>query len=208
MKSVVDFILWVPPILFALTVHEFSHAWVANKMGDSTAKDLGRMTLNPLVHLDPLGTLLLLVAHFGWAKPVPIDSRRMRNPQRDIVFVSLAGPVSNFALAIISGLLARTYIDIGGHSEIIFYTLQYSLIINVVLMVFNLIPIPPLDGSKIFYGLFHLSNSSIMNFERFGPMLLLGLILLGSFGGLNIFGFIISPFIAIFNAIFFGGMNV
>jgi Zn-dependent protease len=140
-------------LLLSITVHEFSHAYTANKLGDSTAKDLGRMTLNPLVHLDPLGTLTLLLIGFGWGKAVPINYYNLRNPKRDAALISLAGPASNFAMAVGLAILVKLL------GAIIPSTLALSIVVypiilyNLVLGIFNLIPVEPLDGFKIVNGI-------------------------------------------------------
>ncbi|MEA1986998.1 MAG: site-2 protease family protein, partial [Candidatus Marinimicrobia bacterium] len=144
------------PILFALTIHELSHGMVAYYFGDPTAKNAGRLTLNPLAHLDPIGTLMIFIVHFGWAKPVPVNPAYLRNPKKDMIWISLAGPASNMVLAFITGLLIRVVgLNITDNFTLDFIKmmLYYSLTINLALAVFNLIPIPPLDGSKILAGL-------------------------------------------------------
>lgn len=144
------FVIVVVSLLISLTIHEFSHALVAHKLGDSTAKNLGRMTLNPLAHLDPLGTITLLIAGFGWGKPVPVNYYNLRNPKRDAALISLAGPTSNFIIATSLTLLAKVVL-LTPFS--IFAAFLYPVILyNLVLGVFNLIPIEPLDGFKIVNG--------------------------------------------------------
>ncbi len=204
-------LLLAPPILIALTVHEFAHAYTAHRLGDPTARMLGRLTLNPLKHLDPLGTIMLFIAQFGWAKPVPVDPHYFRSPKRDMLLVALAGPVSNLLLAFLAGLLLRL-----GRAEIvplaygsIFYVMTYmSLIINLSLAFFNLLPIPPLDGSKILRSLLpdHML-ANYMRFEAYGPFILLGLILLDRFVEAPLLGAVINPFIYFFKTLFAGTTN-
>jgi Zn-dependent protease len=152
-------LLLVPPILVALTFHEYAHGYVANKYGDDTAKRNGRLTLNPLAHLDPVGTIMIFLVHFGWAKPVPVNPYRLRNPKRDMLWISAAGPLANMVLALLSGLLLRVVFALGGaphtHSiaGLLIYMVIMGLQINLALAIFNVLPIAPLDGSKILAGL-------------------------------------------------------
>ena len=154
-------IIWAVPVIFAITVHEFSHGWVASKLGDNTAKFLGRLTLNPIKHVDPIGTiavpLILLVLGgfvFGWAKPVPINWSNLRNPKRDIALVAIAGPLSNLIMALLWALFIKLGIMLSHSiSPSIALSMIYmgsaGILINLVLLFLNLIPIPPLDGSRV-----------------------------------------------------------
>jgi len=156
---------WALPVLFAIVLHEVAHGWVADRLGDNTARFMGRLTLNPLKHIDPVGTilipvLLLVVGSpflFGYARPVPIDFRKLRNPRRDMIWVALAGPVTNLLLALISTLVLAVTVHLPGSAEWVARPLalmcQASIIINVVLCIFNLIPLPPLDGGRVAVGL-------------------------------------------------------
>lgn len=155
-------------LLIAVTVHEFSHALSADKLGDPTPRAYGRLTLNPLAHLDPLGTLMLILVHFGWGKPVPIDPYNFRHPRRDEILVALAGPVSNFILAFIFSRFPYT----------ITYIFAY---INLYLGLFNLFPIPPLDGSKVLLNILPIDTAIKIQeaFERYGFILIALLIISG-----------------------------
>lgn len=155
-------LLSVPSILIALTVHEVAHGYAAYRLGDPTARNLGRLSLNPLKHLDPIGTLCMLLAGFGWAKPVPINTRNFKNPRRDMALSALAGPVSNVLLGFAGVLLQAIFLKLFGAfpptTERTAYIYQITLIffvmftsLNIGLAIFNLLPVPPLDGSRIFY---------------------------------------------------------
>jgi Zn-dependent protease len=204
-------LLLAPPILLALTFHEFSHAFVANKYGDDTAKRSGRLTLNPLAHLDPLGTIMIFLVHFGWAKPVPVNPYNLRNPKRDMMWISAAGPLSNMLLALISGLLLRL-ISIAGIMPdrnsmmgVLLIMIVWSLQINLALAIFNILPIAPLDGSKILFGILPARFAKqIYLLERYGPFVLMGLILFGMITKVSILGQMIWPFVRFFSNLFAG----
>ncbi len=173
-----NLIIQIPPLLFALTFHELAHGYVAYSLGDHTAKDEGRLTLNPLKHLDPIGTLAFIVMKIGWAKPIPVNPANLRNPHKDMLFVSLAGPGANIVLAIISAILVKILFLFPVLPSFIFNPLANMLVasvwINVVLAVFNCVPIPPLDGSKILMGLLPQDLAySYANLEPYGFILVL-----------------------------------
>jgi Zn-dependent protease len=181
--------VWILPVVFAITVHEVAHGWVAKKYGDNTASILGRLTLNPVKHIDLFGTLiipgLLLLSFsgfiFGWAKPVPVDARNFKNPRRDMAIVALAGPVSNLLMAFGWALIARLGVTLGAQTEAISLPLIYTGIagisINLVLAMINLLPIPPLDGSRILTGILPSYWAWQYNrLERFGFVILLVLL--------------------------------
>ena len=142
-------ILLIPALVFSLSFHEFAHAWMAYRLGDETAARLGRLTLNPMAHLDPVGSIALLLMGFGWAKPVPVDSRFLNNPRDDMVKVAAAGPLSNLLLAVLSAISLRVLLSGGFLSPEIKTFLIIFMQINITLAVFNLLPISPLDGSRI-----------------------------------------------------------
>ena len=213
MNDPVGLILLLPPLLFALTFHEASHGWMALRLGDPTAKLLGRLTLNPLVHLDPLGTLIFIIPpHIGWAKPVPVDVRYLKHPRRDMMWIALAGPVSNVILAFLFGMILRGMNAVGHDfaspaERALVNMVAWSVVLNLSLAAFNLIPIFPLDGSKVLTGL--LSPNAAARFQQLepvGPILLLGLILIGSFSGVSVIGTIISPFTSTLGRLFTGGI--
>ena len=194
-------ILLIPVLLFALVFHEFSHGWVANKLGDPTAKYAGRLTLNPMAHLDLFGSLMILFVGFGWAKPVPVDSRYLANPRTDMMKIAFAGPASNLLLAFIAGLLIRLTGNMGVLSSMLIMFAQ----INIMLAVFNMIPIPPLDGSQIFSGLMIRHNPDlVIKLQVYGPQILMGLILFGMLTSISPIWWIISPFVNFFMFLFVG----
>lgn len=179
------------PTLFAIVVHEVAHGWVAKRHGDNTAYMLGRLTLNPLKHIDPVGTILvplLMIAFlgfaFGWAKPVPIDWRNLRNPKRDMVLVAAAGPVSNLLMAIGWGLVVKLASFLPGSLNMIalplIYMGMFGIFINVILMVFNLIPIPPLDGGRVAVGLLPPAAArGLSRLEPYGLLIIVALLATG-----------------------------
>ncbi len=176
----------LPLFLIAVVIHEYAHGWVANQLGDPTAKYAGRLTLNPLAHIDMMGTILLPLflimmgspIIFGWAKPVPINFALLRNPKRDMFWVSIAGIAANFLLALFLSILLKIGVFPVHSYGWIF--LNYGILINLVLAVFNAIPIPPLDGSKILLGLLPREWAySYMQLERFGFLILIALLWLG-----------------------------
>ena len=194
-------VLLIPVLLFALVFHEFAHGWVANKLGDPTAKYAGRLTLNPMAHLDMFGSLMILFVGFGWAKPVPVDSRYLANPRKDMMKIAFAGPAANLLLAFIAGILIRTTGNLGPFTTMMIMFTQ----INIMLAVFNMIPIPPLDGSQIFSGMMIRKNPDlVMKLQMYGPQILMGLILFGLFTSFSPIWIIISPFVNFFMLLFAG----
>jgi len=172
-------ILMTPVILFSLTVHEYSHGRMALRLGDDTAQRLGRLSFNPLRHLDILGVLFFYFVGFGWAKPVPVDPRNFEHPRRDMMYVAIAGPLSNIALAVCCSFFIRL---ISPEFSYLFVILAYGIWINVALAIFNMLPIYPLDGSSVLKGMVSQKIAEGMtNLDRFGAFLILGVFLLDHF---------------------------
>ncbi|MCU0462463.1 MAG: site-2 protease family protein [Bacteroidales bacterium] len=182
---------FLPGIVIGLTVHEFSHAWIASLCGDTTSKDQGRLTLNPLKHIDLLGFIMLLVAGFGWAKPVQFDEKNLHNPKKDIMKIAVAGPLSNALTAMVLSIIYLLFIDIDitgyhrGHvilSEIFIY----AIYINWGLLVFNLIPIPPLDGSHLLLNWFRKYPALYAGLYKYGTIALFGLLIFSAISKINL----------------------
>lgn len=200
----------LPPILFALTFHEYAHAWSAFKFGDPTARLQGRLTLNPMAHLDPAGTIMLVITilagvGLGWAKPVPVDTRYLKNPRQGMMWIALAGPVSNILLAFILGWLFSVLPSNGGEmTEIFRQMVRVGISINLSLAFFNLIPIPPLDGSRVLTGLLPPQQAyQYSQLEMYGPMLLIGFIMVDSFMHLGLISAWISVPMQFFRGLIF-----
>jgi Zn-dependent protease len=180
--SFAELVKIIPAILIGLTVHELSHSFVALLLGDDTPKKLGRITLNPIKHIDPIGFILLLIAGFGWAKPVMIDRANLRKPRRDDTLIALAGPLANLLFAVFLVLLLKAalgLISAQGTLEVVVSVLFTFLFINIALAVFNLLPIPPLDGSHLVSNLLSLKSYRISEqFYRYGSIALLAVVVL------------------------------
>lgn len=195
--------VWILPVLFAITVHEVAHGWVASKFGDQTARLAGRLTLNPMKHIDLMGTiivpmLMLLVSNFifGWAKPVPIDARNLRSPRLDMAFVAIAGPISNFIMAILWALIAKGGLSLLGNSAWLGMPLVYmgqaGIMINIVLGVLNCLPLPPLDGSRVLYAILPGRIAwQLMRLEPYGFIILILLMLTG------VLSYVIVPVVSV-----------
>ncbi len=211
MGDVTGILLMIPPLLFALTFHEYCHALVATRLGDPTARLLGRLTLNPIAHLDVMGTLVFVMTQrIGWAKPVPIDERYLSHPRRDIMWIALAGPISNLALALVFGTIVRVAAPMPVTSvaqRLLLVMAEGSVIVNLGLMAFNLIPIFPLDGSRILSGLLNRELAErYRELDRVGPFILLGIVVLGMTTGINLFGYVVYPAIYVLGRLFTGGV--
>ena len=211
-------LLSIPVLLFAVIIHEVSHGWVAEKLGDPTARYAGRLTLNPIPHIDLFGSVLLpamlLISGspflFGYAKPVPVNPYNLRNPKRDMMWVGLSGPASNLATALCCGILFRLFFrpELIGGFRIIIALFAIGVYISLILAFFNMIPIPPLDGSRVLmYFLPPEYQQAYQNLERYGILIVLGLLFLGPMMGLPIFGWIIlglaNPFCLLFTGVTF-----
>ena len=197
--------IWAVPVLFAITLHEVAHGWVARYFGDPTAANLGRLSLNPIRHIDPVGTILvpalmvLLPGNFlfGWAKPVPVNFKQLGNPKRDMTLVAAAGPASNLIMAVFWGLIVKTSIDSASagniYAEFFVYMGIAGLAINLMLMILNLLPIPPLDGGRVLAGLTPSNFEKTLNIiEPYGLIIIVGLLVFGFLGKI-----IFTPFIYI-----------
>jgi Zn-dependent protease len=198
--SLYDISVWVLPLIFAITFHEAAHAFVAHRLGDNTASELGRVSFNPLKHIDPFGTVILpgilLLSHspflFGYAKPVPVNFRALRNPRLGMVWVALAGPATNIALALSAALAFHALPLVPTNAtQWVADNLKNALIVNVVLAIFNMLPIPPLDGGRVAVGLLpNVLAYPLSRLEPYGMLILIGILIIlplaGSQFGLNL----------------------
>lgn len=193
-------VLKIPALLLAVTVHEVAHGYVADRLGDSTARLHGRLTLNPLPHIDPLGAFAFVIAGFGWAKPVPVNARNLRHPVRDMAWVAAAGPLSNLLLAFV-GLVGLVVVQRGVSavflSEPLAGLLRYVYVFNLGLALFNLIPLPPLDGGHFLpYFLPRRSWATLARLEQFGPFILILLVVTGATR------YVVGPLFAVVSAVY------
>lgn len=193
--DILKIIIWAIPVLLAITLHEVAHGWVARYLGDPTAAKLGRLTLNPIKHIDPIGTILvpaimiLLPGNFlfGWAKPVPVNVNQLGSPKRDMAIVAVAGPVSNLIMALLWALLIKICLSGSGEESSVQQTLILmglaGMMINIILMVLNMIPLPPLDGGRVLAGLLPDNLSAMLgSIERYGFIIIVALLVSGVLG--------------------------
>ena len=200
-RFVVQLLFLIPAFLVAVTVHELAHGVVADRLGDPTARAQGRLTLNPLPHIDPLGAVAFLLAGFGWAKPVPVNAYNLRHPRRDMAWIAAAGPLSNFAVAFVGlvGVVLIQRIDMGAFvaeplGGVLFAVFRFNLALGI----FNLIPLPPLDGGHFLpYFLPRASWTTLHQLEQYGPMILLLLVMTGATR------YIVGPVMNVVSGIYF-----
>ena len=206
--SFLDILIILPILIFSLTIHEYAHAWFSTVLGDPTPGNHSRLTLNPLAHLDPFGTIMLLVAGFGWARPVPIDISYYKRRNLGLVITSLAGPFSNLLIAIVVMGVIRllAIIPAAGMGarflNSMFDILQQAAFLNLLLFVLNMIPIPPLDGSRLVTAALRNRPDLAIPYNRYGGYLLIGLIVFGRVAGINLLP--ITPVASVLFAILFG----
>jgi len=202
-----NIVILIPVILYAITIHEYSHGWVAHKLGDNTAYLAGRLTLNPLSHLDLIGTMMFVFLHVGYAKPVPVNAMNFKNPKRDMMLVGISGPLSNIISAFGFGVIFRliTVNQVVVNNPFIIQLLAGAIILNLALAVFNILPIFPLDGSHILKGLLppHLAYKYSL-YDRKLMFILLGIIFISYIARIPILGFIVWPPVDILARLFSG----
>ena len=206
-------LIYALPVLFAITVHEAAHGYAARHFGDNTAYMLGRITLNPIKHIDPIGTILMPIMLyfatsgaflFGYAKPVPVNFGHLRNPKRDMVWVALAGPASNFVQAIVWAVVMITLVGTGMNERFFLEMARAGVLVNLVMWAFNLFPLPPLDGGRILVGLLPWKQAqAVSRLEPYGFFIVMGLVIMGVVGtfwlrplmsfGYTVINFLITP---------------
>ena len=192
-------LVWILAIVLSLSVHEFSHALMGKLRGDSTAEREGRLTLNPLAHVDWMGFAAVLLLGFGWAKPVPYNPYNLKNPKWDSVLIGLAGPASNLLFSVVSALVFRATTSAGSSLSLLSVFLLFMTLLNLFLLIFNVIPVHPLDGSKLFFALFDAPKYATLRetVSRRGPQVLLVLVLISILTPINVFFFVSTPAFAL-----------
>ena len=198
-------VLLIPSLVFSLSFHEYAHAWMAHRLGDNTAAHMGRLTLNPIAHLDLMGSMALLIMGFGWAKPVPVDSRFLNDPKNDMVKVAAAGPIANIILAVFAAIFLRIFFGLGMVSNTFKTFFIIFMQINITLAVFNLIPLSPLDGSQILSPFLEkrFGTDIMWKMKVYGPQILFFILIFSAITNIHIFSFIINPIFNLFVFIFF-----
>jgi len=200
-----QWIVKIPVLLFAITIHEYAHGRAAFQLGDPTAKQMGRLSFNPLIHIDPFGAICLFLFNFGWAKPVPVDIRYFKNTRKDVILMALAGPAANMCVALVAGMLIRFLVL---PIEVYLQALLWLILMNLGLGLFNLLPLPPLDGSHVLENI--LPREAAIKFRkwgRYGPLVLIGIIMLDNFAHTGIVGrILVGPMFSL--AHLFAGDNL
>jgi len=201
-NQIAEWIIRIPVLLFAITIHEYAHGRAALAFGDPTAKNAGRLNMNPISHLDPIGAICLFLFNFGWAKPVPVDTRYFKNIRKDTILMAIAGPMVNLATAFAAGILIRYFLF---PWEVYYKILVYMILMNTGLGLFNLLPIPPLDGSHVLENVLTPSmGQKFRHAGRYAPFILIGVLLMDNFLQINILGRLLSyPILRV--CYFFGG---
>ena len=198
-------LLMIPGLLLAVTVHEVAHGWVADRLGDPTARLAGRLTLNPVPHIDPLGALAFVLAGFGWARPVPVDARNLRRPIRDMAWVAAAGPLSNFVMAFVGLVLlvlTSQFVQSPFIARPVVGMLRFVYTFNLGLAIFNLIPLPPLDGGHFLPYFFPRRSWPLLaRLQQYGPLILLLLVFSGATR------YIVGPLFALANALYLAALR-
>jgi Zn-dependent protease len=217
-SSLIGVVISLVGLVIAITVHEFAHAWAANQLDDPTARQLGRLTLNPLAHLDPLGSVMILITVFtgfglGWGKPVPVAPHRLKyGPRKGTMLVSLAGPLANLLVALVFGLAMRLLVARASALSMVYVVLQTIVTTNIIIALFNLLPLPPLDGHSVLLGLLSFVRQNwawrvsqfIESWSRHGWLILFGVIIVSQLFRINIFGVILGPPFTFFYRLFVG----
>ncbi len=203
--DITEWLIRIPVLLFALTIHEYAHGKAALSLGDPTAKNAGRLTWNPISHIDPIGAICLFFFHFGWAKPVPVDTRYFRNPRRDTILMALSGPIANLSAAFVTGIFIRNFLL---PWEIYLKVLIYMILMNTGLGLFNLFPLPPLDGSHVLENILpYRASIKFRQIGRYTPFLLIGILVMENAFHIHVFAKVFTHPI-LYVSHLFGGDNL